>query len=193
MKLLGTELTRSIEQDMFDYLPKFYEEYRESRAILQAEASELEQLHIDIDDVLAQFYIDTATWGLALWWEPFVGIKPDETKPVDERRSVVKSKLRGVGTVTVELIKNVAESFANGEVEIVDDSANATVNVKFVGEMGVPPSLPDIQKALRDIIPAHLAINYQFTYASYDELRTNYATYTALATTGKTYDTILIE
>jgi Uncharacterised protein conserved in bacteria (DUF2313) len=169
VKLLGTELTRNIERDMFDYMPREYEDLRESRAIIKTEAVEFETLNDKIADVLAQFFVDTATWGLA-YWERICGIPTDESKPIDQRRSVIKSKLRGIGTVTVDLIKNVAEAYSYGEVDVTEDYANYTVIVTFVGERGVPANLTDIENALREIIPAHLAINYKFTYLRWSEL-----------------------
>ncbi|MCL6615562.1 MAG: YmfQ family protein, partial [Anoxybacillus ayderensis] len=72
--------------------------------------------------------------------------------------------LRGIGTVTVALIKNVAESWYNGEVEVTEQPSLYTVKIKFVSKLGVPSNLADIQNALREIIPAHLAINFEFSY-----------------------------
>jgi Uncharacterised protein conserved in bacteria (DUF2313) len=169
VKLLGTELTRNIERDMFDYMPREYEYLRESSEIIKAEAVEFETLNNTIADVLAQFFVDTTTWGLS-YWERACGIPVDESKPIDQRRSVIKSKLRGIGTVTVDLIKNVAEAYSYGEVDVTEDYANYTVIVTFVGERGVPANLTDIENALREIIPAHLAINYKFTYLRWSEL-----------------------
>jgi hypothetical protein len=163
VKLLGTDIERDVERSMFDYMPREYEDLRESRAIIQAEAAEFETLNDKIADVLAQFFVDTATWGLANW-ERICGIPTDESKPVDQRRSVIKSKLRGIGTVTVDLIKNVAEAYYNGEVEVIEQPSLYTVKIKFVSKLGVPPNLADIQNALREIIPAHLAINFEFSY-----------------------------
>jgi hypothetical protein len=190
VKFLGTDLTRNIERDMFDYMPKEYEDYRESRAIVQAEAKQFEALHADIADVLAQFFIDTATWGLANW-ERLVGVVPDESKPLSQRRSVVKSKLRGVGTVTVDLIKNVAESWYGGDVEVTEQSALYKVTVKFVSSYGVPENLADVEKALRDIIPAHLDLAFEFRFVTYDTLKTQYATYGAITASGLTYVEII--
>ncbi|AND39627.1 YmfQ family protein [Cytobacillus oceanisediminis] len=192
MKFLGTELTRNIERDMFDYMPKEYEDYRESRAIIQSEAAEFESLNAQITDVLAQFFIDTATWGLANW-EQLVDVPTDPTKPLNQRRSVIKSKLRGIGTVSVSLIKNVAESYANGEVDVVEESANFTIRIKFVSTLGVPENLADIQKAITDIIPAHLAINFEFTYVLYSQLEAKYADYNAVVASGLTYEQILTD
>lgn len=149
--------------NLFQYLPNYYQDIREFQTLIGTENEEVEQLSVTIDEVLEQFYVDTATWGLANW-ERICGIPVDESKPVEQRRSVVKSKLRGIGTVTVALIKNVAESWYNGEVEVTEQPSLYTVKIKFVSKLGVPSNLADIQNALREIIPAHLAINFEFSY-----------------------------
>jgi uncharacterized protein YmfQ (DUF2313 family) len=158
----------SIRRDIGDYLPQYYRDSRTVDNLLNAEATELADLNAEIADILAQFFIDTATWGLPNW-ERICGITTDETKPIDQRRSVLKSKLRGVGTVTVTLIKSVAEAFANGEVAVTEDNPSYTVNIRFISEIGRPENISDVQNALREIIPAHLNITYSFRYLTISE------------------------
>lgn len=188
----GQSEARDINRAMYNYLPNYYEDIRESRAIIDAESSAILQLNADMSDVLSQFFIDTATWGLANW-ERFVGVETDVSKPLSQRREFLKSKIRGVGTVTVGLIKSVAESYANGSVEVVEDNANFKITVRFTGKYGVPDNLVDIQQALRDIIPAHLEVGFKFTYVTYSQLSGKYATYGALSSSGKTYGDILTD
>ena len=69
-------------------------------------------------------------------------------KDVDFRRTRIISKLRGQGTPTAELIRAVAASFVNGEVDIVEQPDQYTFVVKFVSIMGVPPNVEDLTAAL---------------------------------------------
>ncbi|MGC4378411.1 YmfQ family protein [Fictibacillus sp. Mic-4] len=179
---------RDLKYAMHSYLPNYYEEIREANTIIDVESMAIEQLNSDIQDVLNQFFVDTATWGLANW-ESLCGIPTDESKPYDQRRSVIKSKIRGIGTVTVSLIKNVAESYANGGVTVTEDSENYTIKVKFVGKLGIPPNIDDIKNVLREIIPAHLVITYEFTFLTYDQAKVQFASYDAML--AKTYDDVL--
>ncbi|QGQ99935.1 DUF2313 domain-containing protein [Paenibacillus psychroresistens] len=154
---------------MLSSLPAFYEIFREVRIINQIEGAELDDVFQSVDDVLNQVFIDTASWGLARW-EFELGIPTNLSKPLEQRRSVVLSKRRGYGTVTVGLVKNVAEAYANGEVSVTEDNANYLVIIKFISTHGIPENLADIQNALRDLIPAHLAISYEFNYFIWNEL-----------------------
>ncbi|WP_432355328.1 putative phage tail protein [Sporosarcina sp. A2] len=122
-------------------------------------------------------------------WEVVYGIEPNPNKPISERRSVVTAKIRGVGTVTPALVKFTAESFEFGQVEVLEDEGGVTIT--FVSELGVPPDLDDIRKALRDLIPAHLMIDFVFKYVTYDMASEHYATYDELIAQGRTYDEVL--
>jgi hypothetical protein len=173
-------------QRMSDYLPRYYDDSRIVGNLLDQESAEVSDLNAAIADVLAQFFVDTATWGLANW-ERICGIKTDETKPYDQRRSAIKARLRGVGTVTVALIKNVAESYNNGEVEVTEDNANYTIAVRFVSTYGRPSNMTDIQNALREIVPAHLAIDFVFTYATWSEVDSRGQTWADIDALGETW------
>lgn len=154
-------------------------------SVMDAQGHELDLLSQSLDGVLDQFFVDTATWGLARWEQEY-GIATDENKPIEQRRSVVRSKIRGIGTVTPALIKSVTESYANGEVAVSVDYANYTVTVTFVSTYGVPPNMQDVQQAVNDILPAHLAVKFVFRFYTYNELISSRRTYAQLL--GGTYD-----
>lgn len=99
-------------------------------------------------------------------------------------------KLRGAGKVNAELIENVASAYANGEVDVTVDVPAYTIVVTFVGTYGIPAQIDALKETLREIIPAHLAINYVFRFFTYDELLDTGMTYSALTATGKTYDDV---
>lgn len=106
-----------------DQLPAVYEDIRETRVQLQTEGLEYDDLKAAITGVLAQFFVGLSTWGLARWEREF-GITPDESKPIEQRRSVIRSKIRGIGTVNAALLDSVAESFEYGQVEVTDYMKN---------------------------------------------------------------------
>lgn len=161
---------------MLAYVPKFIQTAQAYRAIIDAQGSEFDQLRTNIEDILKQFYVETATWGLDLW-EQMLGLKSYAGKPLDQRRSRIISKLRGMGTVTVSLIKNVAESYVYGTVEVTENPAAYSFTIKFVDSRGIPPNLDDVKAAIEEIKPAHLAVQYEFTYTTYGELKAWSLTY----------------
>lgn len=188
------ELDRPVKRDMFDYLPKYYAPMDDKAGkpgivdnLLNQEAEELIHLNLQIKEVLKQLFIDYATWGLARW-EAICGIPIDENKPEEQRRSVIKSKIRGAGTVTLEVIKNVADSFQNGEIKVVENFADYEVVITFIGKRGVPPNENDVRAALREIIPAHLNLKFQYTYLLWAELDIAQLTWDELDARNMTWD-----
>ena len=161
----GEEQTR---REMIDAVPLYYHGNLIAENVLEREADEIAAANAAIYDVLAQFYVDTATWGLADW-ERVLGLRSTPDMSDQDRRANIKAHLRGIGTVTVELLKNVAESYVGGEVDVAEDYAGYTVIITFVGERGIPERLDDIKAALRDVVPAHLALDFRFTYISWNE------------------------
>jgi hypothetical protein len=164
--LQGNE--RDIRQDMHDYLPGYYRDSRVVRNLIDREADEIIALNAAVADTLAQFFVDTATWGLARW-EAICGIKTDESKPLDVRRAIVKSRLQGFGTVTVDVVRGLADTLYGAATEVSEDFAGARVVVKLVGKRGVPINAEDIRKELRELIPAHLDIALEFSWFVWDE------------------------
>lgn len=165
-----------VRRDMHDAIPRYYEDILVATNALDVEAAEIARLSADIYDVLAQFFIDTATWSLGRWERNF-GLIPDEMKPADQRRAVIKSRLRGVGTVTPELIEQVAEAYVNGDVAVTEDNGNYTVIITFTSVIGIPPNVGDLQTEIRNLLPAHLNVEYVFIYITFGQIEGYGVTY----------------
>lgn len=178
------------DRKLIDYVPPYYGELLESSEILSVEDVEFSRLNASIDDLLLQFNVSTATWGLREW-ERICGIATDNGKTVSERRSNVKARLRGYGVVTVEHIKSISDGYYGGQTDIVERFADYTIVIKFTSSYGIPPNLSDLQEVLREIIPAHLVIEYEFKFVTYDILKQTYATYDVVAATGFTYSDLI--
>lgn len=177
---------------MLGYLPPYYDASKVMRAILQAQGSELDKFRYALDDILAQFFVETATWGLDTW-ERELGIPKIAGKPDAERRSNIIAKLRGIGTVTIATIKNVAESFFGGRVEVTDRQTAYTYDVYrdipndpytftifFADIYGVPPNIDDLKRVIEEIKPAHLAVVYKYNYLIWATLDNQALTWDAL-------------
>lgn len=153
---------------LINLLPDFFKQSNEMVDIQNA----IEVVYSDFDeaqkDLESQLFIETATWCLPLW-EKFLGLPIAFEKPIEERRSKIKSRLRGYGTSTKELIKNIALSFNNGDLEVTEDNPNYTVSIEFVSALGVPSNIDDLKAAVKVVIPAHLEVTYIFKYRRWSE------------------------
>lgn len=164
-----------IPEEMCPDLMKYLPQYLHSDSImkvLQNEvlSRELGRLNFHMKSMLQQCFIDTATKeasGLKLW-EQFLGIPVDENKPEDYRKSVIKAKVRGTGTVTKKMINQVASAYSNCEVEIIEKPEAHKFIIKFIGGKGIPPNMLDLTKTIEEIKPAHLNFEYEYTYCIWD-------------------------
>lgn len=172
---------------VIDNMPSYYANSVVMTNLTDAEDNELARFEQDIQTTLDQFFVNTAEYTLDRWEKEF-GIKTNPTKPLAERRSVIKSKMRGSGTVTVSLIENVAESYDGGNVEVTEQADLYQFTVTFVDTRGIPPNLDDLKEAIEKIKPAHLAVTYVFSYLVWNELDAKAWTWDNLDAQNLTWD-----
>ena len=141
--------------EWMDYLPY---DYRRSPPVVELQRA-LEQTWRGAEEsgeeLRGQFFLETATWGLADW-EWLYGLETDREKADGLRRSVIYAKIRGKGTTTVEMIQNVSESFVNGAVAVEEHNEDYYFNIVMLSVIGIPPNMEDLRKAIDEIKPAHL-------------------------------------
>ena len=100
------------------------------------------------------------------------------------------SRLRGTGTVTKTMMKNVAASFVNGDIEIIEYPSQYCFAVKFTSRTGIPYNIADIQAMVEEIKPAHLAVEYIFTYRLWEDVIDTLQNWTTVKT--YTWDEVLV-
>ncbi len=135
----------------------------EFRDLQQALEPELLELWAAWESALAQLCAETATWGLR-YWEQTLGIPVDENKALAARRSRVRVKLLGVDVTTVALVRSSAEIYTGLKAEITEFAREFRFEIRFGDYQGVPPNLRDLTLSLREILPAHLVLDYHFVY-----------------------------
>ena len=175
--------------DLTKYVPTFISEISEMKAIYDVQGTELGSLLYYSKDLLNQFFINTATWGL-IYWEDEYGIDTNLDMNYEDRRTVLKAKKRGQGTTTKEMIKNVAESFSGGEVNIIENNANYSFIVKFIGIKGIPKNMEAFKNMLEDIKPAHLGYVFEYTYTVWNVLKEKNLTW--ISSEVKTWDELKV-
>ena len=157
--------------DLMEYLPELYANnvtMNELQRILSKIVSKFDDGR---NEVLDNCFVSTAS-GLLSRYEKIFGLSIDINKNDEFRRERLKAKVRGSGTTTKKLIEQVAASFSNGEVEVIEDSANYRFFVKFVGVLGIPENIADLQLTIEEIKPAHLTFEFIYTYNTWKVVET---------------------
>lgn len=149
--------------ELMKYLPSFYYNSEEVKNIQASIGVENDNLRVAIIDLLSQLFVESATWGLD-HWEMYLGIEVDRTEAVVNRRSRIMTRLRGQGTTTKEMIKNVCRSFTGGEVDIIENSSDYSFIIKFIDIKGIPGNIDYLAKSIEEIKPAHLYFSFEYKY-----------------------------
>ena len=154
---------------MLKKLPTYYQKSKVIRELFKS--IELEFKSLSEETVLTenQFFVILSDRDIAKH-EQDVGLVPDTSADLDTRRGRVMSKLRGTGTVTKTMMKNVAASFVNGDIEIIEYPSKYCFAVKFTSRTGIPYNIEDIKAMVEELKPAHLAVEYIFTYRLWQDV-----------------------
>ena len=149
--------------DLSKYVPEFLYNEKTLNKIYKAQEEQLALALWQSDDLLNQCFIGTATWGLNYWEEQY-GIETNINLSYEERREIVRAKIRGQGLCTKEMLKNVCKSFNGGTVSVIENTAPYTFTIRFIDTKGIPKNIEKLKQVINEVKPAHLLIDYQFKY-----------------------------
>ncbi|MFU0833868.1 MAG: Phage portal protein [Oscillospiraceae bacterium] len=156
--------------DLMSLLPWYYQGSSTISEFQNSVAIELGKLRYNLEDLINQLFVDTATWGLSLW-EQILGLQTNLSLSYEERREFIKARLRGRGTTTKQMIKETAEAFSGGDVDVIEYPEEYKFIVKFIGVKGIPQNMQAFIDMLETIKPAHLAYEFRYTYTVWDHLK----------------------
>ena len=94
-----------------------------------------------------------------VFWERLFSMSNPGLSP-QSRRELLKMRCRGIGTLTTEFIRNLVESFENGEAKVTDHPRDSTVEVRFISTIGTPPNIEAIRDALDDYLHAYYDVMF---------------------------------
>lgn len=128
----------------------------------------LEDAENAITETKNNFFFDKMNLKAVLFMEKLLKITPTKTQTLDNRRDVVRAKWRSYGHNSISLIQNVCNSWKNGEVEA--DFVGGKIQLKFIGEYGVPEDLQALIDAINVIKPSHLAYYLIYKYLLIEDI-----------------------
>ena len=156
--------------DLMKLLPDYYNGNLTMEQLQEILGAEIGSVGSKLDETVAQCFVDSATVLLSRY-ENIYGIDVDISLSNVMRREALRAKRRGRSTTTKKLVEEVAQSFSYGEVTVTEANEIYTIKITFVGEKGIPANLAALKRALREIIPAHLVVQYVFTYSTWGDIK----------------------
>ena len=151
-------------------LPDYYEENVTMQTLQEILSDETDKLDEEMESAVDECTVMTASEMLGRY-EKIFGLESEAGKAELFRRERIAAKISGTGTTTKAMLKDVASRYSGGEVDIIEDNANNSFTVKFVGTIGLPPNMDDLTKTIEEIKPAHLAFEYEYVYNTHTSLK----------------------
>ncbi|WP_289087410.1 putative phage tail protein [uncultured Veillonella sp.] len=143
--------------DIMQYLPAFLSNSQQFKAANDADSKEHDTIRIDLQDVLDQFYVKSATWGLERW-EELCGISIDKTLSDSMRRNAIIAKLQNPGSVTEVFLTNLINRYiADKQGYIISYPCEYRIEVLYHG--GQITDYEKLRTAISTYIPAHIGYN----------------------------------
>lgn len=160
---------------LIDKLPFFYEECPKTNTIQDGLSSEINNLYSKVEGTIDQLYVNSATWALNEW-EKFADIKKTEGT-IEQRRARVASKLKAKGTTTLEVMKSLCKSYSE-DIRVTEIFNEYKILLELIAtkEDDIPKTynFADINEAIWEIKPAHLAHEVDINNSRKLNIKTNY-------------------
>ncbi|NFG31454.1 DUF2313 domain-containing protein [Clostridium botulinum] len=141
-----------------NYVPSFISGDKILSKVYEEQQKQVDSTNEDIQDLINQCFIETATWGLDTW-EKELGIKNNIDYSYAIRRSRILAKLKGQGTTTIEAIKNICKSFVE-DVEVIEHNQEYYFEINLLSHKGFPSGFDTLYDSIREVKPSHLNTNY---------------------------------
>lgn len=150
-------------------LPPEYDTNNTMFKLQEIISKDITDLDGKFDKAIDECFIATAS-SLLSRYEKMYGLKVDINKSDEFRRERIQAKIRGIGTVTKQMISDTASSYSNGKVEVSEDPLNNSFKIKFVGTKGIPPNMADLKLTIDEIKPAHLTYTFEYVYNTHTQV-----------------------
>ena len=160
---------------LIDKLPFFDEECPKTNTIQDGLSSEINNLYYKVEGTIDQLYVNSATWALNEW-EKFADIKKTEGT-IEQRRARVASKLKAKGTTTLEVMKSLCKSYSEDiRVTEIYNEYKILLELITTKENDIPKTynFADMNEAIWEIKPAHLAHEMDINNSRKLNIKTNY-------------------
>jgi len=155
--------------DLTELLPPIYENDLTMQKLQDILSDKINTLADGINETIDECFVST-TSKLLSYHENIYGITVDVTKSDVFRMERIRAKIKGTGTVTKQMIIDTAKAYSNGEVEVIEDNANNSFKIKFVGAKGIPANMADLILTIEEIKPAHLSYTFEYLYNTWDDV-----------------------
>lgn len=146
--------------DLLSYMPEHLTKDREMVTLLLVESKEHNLQEEWLQEIFKQFFIETATWGLAKYEHDY-GIVANPGDTYQQRRNRIYLKLQSKQTSTKEFMAKLAARYFSEDAIIIPKEDNPNDSFWIINKGGTLLYADDFFEAIDTYIPAHLGLTFQ--------------------------------
>ena len=146
-------------KEMLTFTDWYYQDSKIMQSILDTQGIEIDAIRDKIKNILEQFYVDTATWGLDLW-EKELNIQ-DTTGNYSERRNRIKLYLARPVSVTPRFLTDLVNRYSEKKsAKIIEHNSEYCFEIEVAADDKI--DWDNINKSINLYKPAHLGFKIVF-------------------------------
>lgn len=157
--------------ELIKLLPDYYAENGTMNTLQAILSEQVDGLDVGMYKMIDNCFVESASDTLSRY-ERLLGLFPDAAKSDRYRRERIRAKMSGTGTTTASLIRSIAESYTNAEVDLTEVFEDYKIIVRFIGTSGIPGNMSDIKQTIEEAVPAHLMVLYDYIFNTYGAVGT---------------------
>lgn len=190
LKLIITDPPTISGERMIEYYPMVIKKILDFQALINAEGHEIDALKATIVRILDEAYLTTMSEKRIAQWEQILELTHSNTDSLEDRRTAIIARIRGQGKLNTALINSIVNAFTGGSaLSYIKDS------VLYV-EISPPQdnkqyTFENVVKELSKKVPAHIGLKVIRNYATWGEVRDNFADWNAINQLGTWEDLLL--
>ena len=150
-----------MKHSLFSYEPDTYKKSQVMREILNAQEAQLLKEEERQSGIVADMYPSQTIHPER--WEGEYNIPPADT--LEERRKNIVSKIRGTGTSTLQMVKDIVEAYTDGIVTPIEKNDDSLIDIQIVSNSSNISDADLMEEQLNNTLPAHIGFQLLFRRA----------------------------
>jgi len=152
-------ITSTKGRQFLGYVSPIYEQSIIMQAILEAIGAEWDEAEKLADEVLAQLFPQTATWGI-VYWERLVGIPENDSLSIERRRARVLTRMQTRWPMTKERMEQLVRTFSQDKHAFIREFFDQ-YQFEVVFSLTQSVDLGTVYEVIEEMKPAHLSYSLE--------------------------------
>lgn len=193
---LEYDYTIDYNEQMLNYYPEIIKAIREFRALIETQSLQVQEMHDELNKILANAYVCDADENRISQWEQLLGIVPhpqgeNSAKTwLEDRKETILARLYNVQKLNSKAIADVVSIFTNSTAKSY--FKDGTIYI----EVAPPPTdktynLDNIKQELRYKVPAHLSLQVDRAFQTWREVNDSHLNWKQVGVNYNTWNDVL--